>query len=314
MRPDMSAVILASLTKTPSQLLEILTELNASPHIPPQHRYDLHPIGAKLPRTDADDPTAMSASEIKSAKAALREARLELKAGETSPTAYRELERSMLSNKSFQPSKSYIDLYQTTPHSIPAPIDYRPSDELGDRPPPLGYPTPLNEEHSYQAFSIHKTSPRYQSNKSLSKTVTSADPSQPYARIGTDPRTAERDRDMAIRNPVSVYNWLRKNQPQVFLQDNEVNSEKSTRGAGPRSSKRDRASKGEIVVKKEKTDEDDLPYDEDGIAMETFPTKGRGKRKRDEDGGYRPKGGSNRPAKRKKEDNGTRRGRKSTGS
>lgn len=299
---------------SPSQLLDILTELNASPNVSPSQRYDLHPPGAKLPRTDTEDSVGIPASELKSAKAALREARSELKTGEMTLTDYHELERSILSDKSFQPSKSYIHLDQTIPHTIPAPIDYQPSEEIGDRPPPIGYPTPSHEEHSHQSVPTQRASPRIFPSHPSTKVAASTDPSQLYPRIGTDPRTAERDRDMAIRNPVSVYNWLRKNQPQVFLQDNEVHSEKSTRGAGPRSSKRDRASKGEIVVKREKTEEEDLPYDEDGIAMETHATKGRGKRKRDDDGGYRPKGGSHRPSKRKKEDGGTRRGRKSLGS
>lgn len=257
----------------------------------------------------------MSTSEIKSAKAALREARLELKAGEMSPTAYRDLELSILSNKSFRPYRSYAELDQTVPHAAPSTYYYEPRYENGDRPLPLGYPTPHHEEQIYQMLPTRKFSPIYApTNPTARASATAAfDPFEPFPQIRTDPRTAERDRDMAIRNPMSVYNWLRKNQPQVFLQDNEVNSEKSTRGAGPRSSKRDRTSKGGIVVKKEKTEEEDLAYDEDGIAVETLTTKGRGKRKRDEDGGYRPKGGSNRPSKRKKEDGGTRRGRKSTG-
>ncbi|KAI9882361.1 MAG: hypothetical protein M1823_005894 [Watsoniomyces obsoletus] len=32
----------------------------------------------------------------------------------------------------------------------------------------------------------------------------------------------EEDKEMALKNPVSVYNWLRRNQPQVFLQDKEA--------------------------------------------------------------------------------------------
>ncbi|KAJ0107102.1 hypothetical protein J7T55_014630 [Diaporthe amygdali] len=37
-------------------------------------------------------------------------------------------------------------------------------------------------------------------------------------------------RDFALRNPVSVYNWLRKNAPKTFLQDNEVGEEKKEKG------------------------------------------------------------------------------------
>src|SRR5947207_15388002 len=59
----------------------------------------------------------------------------------------------------------------------------------------------------------------------------------------SDPKSHEwlSKQDLALKNPVSVYNWLRKHQPQVFLQDNE-SLEKSSgklgslRGAGKRSS------------------------------------------------------------------------------
>lgn len=39
-------------------------------------------------------------------------------------------------------------------------------------------------------------------------------------------------RDFALRNPVSVYNWLRKNAPKTFLQDNEAGEEKKEKGHG----------------------------------------------------------------------------------
>lgn len=104
-------------------------------------------------------------------------------------------------------------------------------------------------------------------------------------------RLSEKDRETALKNPVSVYNWLRKHQPQVFLQDNEPPTEKaSARSATSRPSKRGSTVKQEPEL-----------YDEDGFAID--PTASlRGKRKRDDDGGYRPKGGSGRPSKRKKEE------------
>lgn len=118
-------------------------------------------------------------------------------------------------------------------------------------------------------------------------------------------RATDREKEMQLRNPVSVYNWLRKHQPQVFLQDNEGHSEKSAKPAPSRSSRRAPASSGP-------TKQEHELYDEDGIALEVG-TSGRGKRKRDDDSVYRPKGGSSRPSKRKKGDGGTvhRRGKNS---
>ncbi len=105
-------------------------------------------------------------------------------------------------------------------------------------------------------------------------------------------KSAERDREAQLRNPVSVYNWLRHHKPGVFLQDNEA-TDKPARPAGARSSKRN--ANRDAVVK-----EEEEMYDEEGIAMDTGGS--RGKRKREDDTGYRPKGGNSRPTKRKKED------------
>lgn len=39
-------------------------------------------------------------------------------------------------------------------------------------------------------------------------------------------------RDFALRNPTSVYNWLRKHAPNTFLQDNDGGEEKKQKGGG----------------------------------------------------------------------------------
>ncbi|KAF9882177.1 hypothetical protein CkaCkLH20_00213 [Colletotrichum karsti] len=154
---------------------------------------------------------------------------------------------------------------------------------------------------------------------------------------------------IAMKNPTSVYNWLRKHAPKTFLQDaeNAVSSamdeentvetpqtdgrrrrggargEGSRGGRGSRGGKRaslalsraeraaeKAAEKAAIAAEKaaamreaaeawEAMDEDD---DEHAVAT---PATGRGKRKRaaprdDDDGGYRPRGSTGRPAKKKR--------------
>jgi hypothetical protein len=100
----------------------------------------------------------------------------------------------------------------------------------------------------------------------------------------------QENRDLALRNPNSVYNWLRKNEPKVFLQDNE-GSEKSLgkpgalRGAGKRTS----------IPAPSKSDALEF-VEEDGIGYDgsiTGASASKGKRKRDEDDGgtYHPKSG-----------------------
>ena len=127
------------------------------------------------------------------------------------------------------------------------------------------------------------------------------------------------ERELEFENPVSVYNWLRQNEPKIFLQDGEPASliEKAAtkpgalRGAGKRA----------VLPAPSKPDAFEI-VEEDGLGYDTSigvvpHAKGRegsaAKRKRnstEEDTGYRPKGGSSRPAKRKRESKGGGRGKK----
>ena len=98
-----------------------------------------------------------------------------------------------------------------------------------------------------------------------------------------------------------MYNWLRQHEPQVFLQDGEDSSTLAAaaskpgalRGAGKRAS----------IVAQAKIEVLDGADDADSILLET-PIQKQSKRKRmsEDDTGYRPKGGSSRPYKKKKKE------------
>lgn len=181
----------------------------------------------------------------------------------------------MRQSKDLKPMKSYVSLLRIPYASFDdSKIENNPTDNL-----PNGFPAPRDEERYLEGLDSY-----------LNGTASTSRPFTVAVARGGE-RSSEKDREMALKNPVSVYNWLRKHQPQVFLQDNEAHSEKpSTRPATSRASKR------ASTVKQEP----DL-YDEDGIALDVGANS-RGKRKRDDDGGYRPKGGNGRPVKRKKDD------------
>ena len=104
--------------------------------------------------------------------------------------------------------------------------------------------------------------------------------------------------DLALKNPNSVYNWLRLHEPKIFLQDGE-GSEKSSgkpgslRGAGKRSSIPAPTKPDALEI----VEEDGIGYDPTVSGLE--PTKGA-KRKRDDDGGYHPKSGTPGDGKTKK--------------
>jgi len=120
--------------------------------------------------------------------------------------------------------------------------------------------------------------------------------------VNGHPHTVMTEKELSMGNPNSVYNWLRQHEPKIFLQDGE-GSEKSSgkpgalRGAGKRAS----------IPAPSKPDQVEF-VEEDGIGYEVslggVPIPKSIKRKRDEDGGYRPKGGSSRPTKKKKASSG----------
>jgi hypothetical protein len=220
--------------------------------------------------------------DVETAREKLREARTRLLAGEMSPDACRRLEDSIRRSEAFAPAMKFASLLKVPHTTLGLGGDHTSVD--GDVDSTLGFLSPEHEiEYSFALDS------QLEGTSALTQLTKSGDKLSP----------TERDREAALRNPVSVYNWLRKHQPQVFLQDNEASSEKpGARAVNTRTSKRAAAQ-----VRKE-----DL-YDEDGILLDIGTSGGggstRGKRKRDEDAGYRPKGGSGR-SKKKKEDNAKR--------
>ncbi|KAJ5555520.1 hypothetical protein N7461_003990 [Penicillium sp. DV-2018c] len=254
-----------------SQLLEVLLEFNESLHVSPDLRFDLSlPTDpSPLPLTPEQE-IAPLVTDAALAKQAWKEAKAALAAGSIDASAYRTIEDNIKRNKAFAPAQQYSTLSQTY-HIRPDAIEKKPDNDFERQ---LGYFTPEHETEYYLA---------------LDAKLGDEAAAVQLARIPDRPTLAERERDLTIRNPASVYNWLRRNQPQT-LQDNEIASEKSaSRPSNQRSSKRAPA---------QRKDED--LFDEDGAEIQPTP---KNKRKREEDTGYRPKGGSSRSKKKKEEPN-----------
>lgn len=242
------------------QILNLLLELNSLPQVPARIRFDLGDTTTKQIDRHQDEQEALEN---------LRVTRHAVQKGDGKQSDYEDLELSLLDTVEFAPQRKYHDLAKGGTLKID-------SGDLEDLTGTGGFLSGRQEEDykiSLDDFLDNKTTnPRKHvlgglGHRSAEKSI-------------------EREREAQLRNPVSVYNWLRKNQPQVFLQDADNDKAK-----GSRTSKR-------ASNKTAKTEPD--MYDEDGIALE--PSAGRGKRKRDDDGGYRPKGGHARPAKRRKDE------------
>ena len=254
-----------------SQLLEFLLEVNECPAAPPIYRYDID--ATEDTEVKEEDRKTFSWYDNDASRAALEEARAEVIAGQMSPTDYAALEEEIM--RTGKPLKALVSL-EKLPHTSLEAVN-------GSLPPHLEAATALTyltsaQEDDYLA-AIDASH-----NLALSSKTLMAKPND---------KSNSLDREIAARNPVSVYNWLRKHKPEVFLQDNEAASEKSAaKPANPRSTKK---SKDEKPVKQEPE-----MYDEDGIALAPVdPTPAKGKRKRDDDA-YRPKGGSSRPYTKRK--------------
>ena len=121
------------------------------------------------------------------------------------------------------------------------------------------------------------------------------------------PRAHDSSLQAHLKNPTSVTNWLRKHAPKIFLQDAEHDDEDAGHAASG-SGRRGRGARGERgrgrgrgrgrasnVSERPTSSAADL----DASMDDELDAPVRGKRKRDDDPGYRP-GGSARPVKKKR--------------
>jgi IEC3 subunit of the Ino80 complex involved in chromatin re-modelling len=111
-------------------------------------------------------------------------------------------------------------------------------------------------------------------------------------------RVLPSDKELSNQNVDSVVSWLRRNHPETFIQEKdpaEAKPEKKPRGSTKRATGA-QAAKAEIKPEPEPEGEEEAG--EDGADK----WKGRKHRANKEDEAYRPKGGSSRGSKRKRED------------
>ena len=247
-----------------SQLLDLLLDINNSAQIPVDKRIDLSAETAALnpipPLVSSEDLATAAELSSPEGQALHSEIRIMVE------------ERVAAKNQS-KASKSLAHLMKTTPHlsvktpNLPPELLAPLKIEEG-QPAPLSYLTPSQiDDYLYD----------------LDASIGAARPLPP-----TFPSHSQHD--LALGNPNSVYHWLRRNEPKIFLQDGE-GSEKSSgkpgalRGAGKRAS----------IPAPSKADALEI-VEEDGIGYDTTLSQSaattKGKRKRDEDdGGYHPKSG-----------------------
>jgi hypothetical protein len=118
-----------------------------------------------------------------------------------------------------------------------------------------------------------------------------------------------------LKNPTSVTNWLRKHAPKIFLQDGEAHGDADDAEGGHTGGRKTRGSRGErggrastrgkrvsaAARSAAAADRDvDASMDEDQELASTPAVRGKRKRNAEDDTGYKPRGSSTRPTKKKR--------------
>ena len=283
-----------------SQLADLLLTVNDSHRLPPDLHYDLlspPPSESSVPPLEPDQPPTKPSWSSAEARAVLAEAQSELRCGAITHADYGALLSSLRS--ALGPPKTLSVLTKIT-HSILDEIQLvnLPSELHED--PLTGYLSPPHEDEYLTTLDA-----------SIDGLPTQSD-SHPI-------RGLERASEAALKNPVSVYNWLRKHHPQVFLQDENTVSgpkEQATDGKEGKegkasantaqpvgqsttasAKKEGRSKRGSMVP--EILDDEGFVISGGTEPAEKAVNTGRGKRKR-EDEPYRPKRGSGVRSKRKR--------------
>ena len=267
-------------------MLDLLLDVNESNRLPLHLRYDLRsptPDAAEVPALEPDrSPSKIH--DANGARAALEEAKVELTTGQITPNTYKDLEIELLEaiNKpkrifAHLDATPHTTLNSVTPNDLPSDLD----DDA-----PTGYLSPDHETDFLLNLDNTLGNPSPGSRPIISSQLAKAN-------------EREREKDSQLRNPVSVHNWLRKHHPQVFQQE-ESNLEKPppriTVKLSPKPSNPPKPSKRPSAAPKQENEY----IDDEGFLVGGNPElPSKSKRKR-EDEPYRPKGGSSRPAKRKR--------------
>ncbi|CAF3559977.1 unnamed protein product [Fusarium graminearum] len=117
-----------------------------------------------------------------------------------------------------------------------------------------------------------------------------------------------------LKNPTSVTNWLRKHAPKIFLQDGEAHGDADDNEGGHTGGRKTRGSRGErggrastrgkrvsAAARAVAADRDvDVSMDEEPDVASTPISRGKRKRNNEDDTGYKPRGSSTRPTKKKR--------------
>lgn len=280
-------------------LLELCLDVNGSPNIPPELRFDVSfPRPERMPQVVKDNITPEAAqSMLRNYKAAAQDG--------TMPELDFHLIRIQIDDRlAAQGIESLDALEASVPHAIASTIEEVPEDARADE--PLGYLT-VDQENENIARSEAKRGEVL----SLRKTT---EEDKPWTELSF----REQDRQIELTNPVSQHNWLKKHHklPGLsadYADDNEsLASHDKPERAEPKTTSRRRSNKnlakrvGDRAV--ERAREGWSPsgvsgFEDDDIMDEPPVATSSGRKKKDPDGSYRAKVGKGGASKGKRKRN-----------
>jgi hypothetical protein len=308
-------------------LLDLLWDANNCPQLPASQRIDVT-TDSSLPNTSLLRPLPPPYPSPPSPSESKEHVTLGEEAYNKLLTDLKQAEESKKAGRA-PPTKSLASLMATVPHK---PF------QVTDTPPTVyDLPSVTKEMARDLDFSLGPEKPEpvaYISPDKLDEYLTAYDaevgftsPLPTLNSLNSDCQPGSKhlsDKDLEVKNPNSVYNWLRIHEPKIFLQDGEppglmeaaAKRPGVLRGAGKRAAPKDKHPSGPAEAPKDEfVDEEGLAYDTSlgvPIAKEK-PGKesSAAKRKRlsEDDAGYRPKGGSSRPTKKKKGESKSKKGK-----
>ena len=276
------------------QLLELLLDVNDCAKIPLHLKHDLRsppPSATEVPELEPDDVPA-SLEEIQQAEAALREARSDFESGQIDPADYEDTEAAITAM--ITKGRSLATLSKTSHSHVQDVGPELMPDLYGDT--PTGYLTPLHAEEYLSGLDtyFHVTGP-----------------DNPPVPMRVKPNERDREREVQLRNPMSVQNWLANHRPkELMVEDDAAGAEKpaktprksppkpSTSTSNPNRGNTKREKPGALLPKAEEEVLDEDGSVVAGVSEEAGGPQKKRKRGQDDDNAYRPKGGSNKKRKR----------------
>ena len=275
-------------TNVSSQLLDMLLELNSSLQLPHEFRYNVQ----TTERPEDREPISLD-----SANQYLVDAHDAVQSGQLSQGDFLELRESVEARLARLDVPTLSDLEREIPHTTYDPDRDPIPEHLADVANQIGFLTSAHEE-DYLLRLDAKLGDQW----SLSQPRPITPPTL------TSLTAREQEREIELRNPQSVHNWLKKHNVSVADGDGERSEVGAPATSTKKAQSRNLAKKvGDRAIGRAREREDGspmsavAPFDEElGAELET--PKNKGKKGRDADETYRPKGGSGKKAKRKRED------------